>query len=192
MGGAPSKAAFEEAYYSASGQQVIKDKVTLLHCTTEYPAPINDINLNAMNTMHNAFHTRVGYSDHSEGVIVPVAAVAMGASIIEKHFTLDKTLSGPDHAASLEPVELKSMIDSIRTVDKVKGSGVKGPSTSELGNRNIARKSLVAAVGIKQGEEFTENNITSKRPGTGKSPMEYWDILGHKVSEDYLTDELIK
>lgn len=188
----PSRSAFQQAYYSPKGQQLLKEKVTLLHCTTEYPAPVKDINLNAMVTMYKTFGLKIGYSDHSEGVTVPVAAVALGARLIEKHFTLDKTLPGPDHKASLEPQELKEMINAIRIVDQVLGDGLKGPMPSEIGNRDIARKSLVAAVDIKQDELFSEENLTIKRPGSGISPMRYWDILGEISQKEYKEDELVR
>lgn len=194
MGGSgtkPSVETFQEAYASLRGQQLLKEKVTLLHCTTEYPAPVEDINLNAMLTMRSAFGLRVGYSDHSEGIIVPVAAVAVGAEVIEKHFTLDQTLEGPDHRASLEPHDLKAMVAAIRTVGQAMGDGRKGPKASELKNRSVARKSLVAARGIRKGEPFSEANLTVKRPGTGMSPFRFWDLLGEAASHDYAVDEAI-
>jgi N-acetylneuraminate synthase len=189
---APSKATFQESFYSGAGQQILKEKVTVLHCTTEYPAPLHDINLNAMITMRNAFGLKTGYSDHSTGITVPVAATAMGATLIEKHFTLDKTLQGPDHRASLEPDELSSMVSAIRVVEQVMGSRIKGPMSSELQNRAIARKSLVVSQEIQAGEIFTSNNITQKRPGTGISPMDYWDVLGSVSSQRYLEEDMIK
>ena len=188
----PSKAAFQKAYSSTEGQEILKDKVTILHCTTEYPAPINEINLNAMQTMHKAFGLQTGYSDHSEGITIPIAATAMGVTLIEKHFTLDKTLLGPDHKASLEPDELKAMVEAIRMVEQSMGRGLKGPMPSELKNRPIARKSLIAAKDIKQGEKFSEENVIVKRPGTGVSPMEYWDMLGKIAQSDIEQDGLIK
>jgi N-acetylneuraminate synthase len=187
----PSKTAFQQAYLSIEGQKILKDKITLLHCTTEYPAPSNEINLNAMQTMRTAFGLQTGYSDHSEGITVPVAATAMGATVIEKHFTLDRMLPGPDHKASLEPDELKAMVKAIRTVEQSMGGGFKGPMPSELKNRPIARKSLVAAKDIKQGEKFSEENITFKRPGTGISPIEYWDMIGKTAQADTIKDALI-
>ena len=186
-----SRAAFMSAYSSVEGQRIIKKKVTLLHCTTEYPAPLEDINLKAMGTMTKTFGLDVGYSDHSEGIIVPIAAVALGAKIIEKHFTLDNTLPGPDHKASLEPHILKEMVVAIRAAETALGDGVKCPRPSELANRNVARKSIVAANNITKGEIFTKENITIKRPGTGKCPMDYWDILGSKCEYEYQSDDII-
>ena len=188
----PSKIAFQQAYFSTEGQKILKDKVTILHCTTEYPAPPNEININAIQTMRSAFGLQTGYSDHSEGITIPIAAVAMGAAVIEKHFTLDRTLPGPDHKASLEPGELKAMVKSIRNVELSMGDGIKKPVKSELKNMSIARKSLVATKDIKKGEKYTEDNITIKRPGTGISPMEYWDIVGKVIQQDFYEDEVIK
>jgi len=188
----PSKAAFQYAYLSAEGQKTLKDKVTVLHCTTEYPAPLKEINLNAMQTVYNAFGLKVGYSDHSEGITVPIAATAIGATLIEKHFTLDKTSVGPDHKASLEPDELEAMVKAIRIVEQSMGNGIKGPMPSEFNNIPIARKSLIVAKDIKQGEIFTEENIVLKRPGNGVSPMEYWNIMGKTAQQDYFRDEVVK
>jgi len=187
----PSRMAFQEAYLSSKGQQLLREKITLLHCTTEYPAPPEEINLNAMSTMRDAFGLSTGYSDHSNGITVPIAASALGASLIEKHFTLDKTLSGPDHKASLDPDELKEMVAAIRLVEQVMGNGVKGPTPSELKNRNIVRKSLVAGSDIGKADLFSEDNLAIKRPGTGRSPMEYWDILEENSQKDYHVDEVI-
>lgn len=187
----PTQADFQQAYLSENGQRLLNDKVTLLHCTTEYPAPLQDINLNAMITMKNAFGLAIGYSDHSEGIVVSTVAAALGASIIEKHFTLDKSLPGPDHKASLEPDELKEMVNAIRAVEQVMGDGLKGPKPSELDNREIARKSLVAACDIAEGDFFTESNIIIKRPGSGRSPMEYWDLIGCKSQRSYVREEII-
>lgn len=187
----PSRVAFQEAFLSEEGSRLLKERVTLLHCTTEYPAPINEINLNAMLTMRNLFNLKVGYSDHSEGISVSTAATALGAVLIEKHFTLDKSLPGPDHIASLEPDELKSMVDAIRTIEMALGSGTKEPTPSELKNQYIVRKSLVACREIREGEEFNENNIAVKRPGTGISPMRYWDLLGEKASTSLVSDQLL-
>lgn len=189
---APSRAAFSTAFSSDEGQKVLNDKVTLLHCTTEYPAPIEDINLTAMKSMADKFGLRIGYSDHSKGITVPIAAAALGAILIEKHFTLDKNLTGPDHKASLEPDELKSMVDGIHAIEKALGDGLKGPRPSELGNRNVARKSIVAAKEIIVGEKFSEVNLAIKRPGIGKSPMEYWDLLGKESQSNFRTDEIIR
>lgn len=187
----PSTKAFKEAFQSQQGQELLKQKVTLLHCTTEYPAPLDDVNLSAMQTLQATFSTKVGYSDHSEGITVPIAAAAAGASLIEKHFTLDKSLPGPDHKASLNPQELTEMIQAIRVVGRIMGDGIKEPKPSELGNIAIARKSLVAVSSIKKGECYTQKNIGVKRPGTGISPMQYWDFLGEESQKNYAPDELI-
>jgi N-acetylneuraminate synthase len=187
----PSKIAFQQAYLSVEGQEMLKDKVTILHCTTEYPAPPNEINLNAMQTMRNAFGLQTGYSDHSEGITVPIAATVMGATVIEKHFTLDRTLPGPDHKASLEPGELKEMVKAIRIVEQSMGDGIKGPIPSETKNSPVVRKSLIASKDIKQGEKFSEDNMTVKRPGTGISPIEYWGMLGKIAHSDIMQDTLI-
>src|SRR5690606_28526587 len=155
------------------------DNITILHCNTEYPTPMDDVNLHAMLHIQKEFNTKVGYSDHTLGIEVPIAAVALGASVIEKHFTLDKAMEGPDHAASLEPLELKAMVSSIRNIEKAtSGSGIKEPSTSEKKNMAIARKSIVAKRAISAGEIFSEDNITVKRPGTGISPMQWDAVLG--------------
>ena len=187
----PSRTAFQQAYRSAEGQALLKQKVTLLHCTTEYPAPMGEINLNAISAMRKSFGLLVGYSDHSEGVSVPTAAAALGVKVIEKHFTLNRELPGPDHKASLEPNELAEMVDAIRSVEMAMGDGVKGPTPSELKNREVARKSLVARYKIEIGERFTENNLVCKRPGTGISPMFYWEYLGNAAECDYDADEVV-
>ena len=166
--------------------------VTLLHCTTEYPAPYNEVNLKAMKTLQETFQCPVGYSDHTKGIEVPIAAVAMGATIIEKHFTLDRTMEGPDHKASLEPYELKSMVDSIRNIESAMGTGKKRPSDSEIKNAIVVRKSIVASRSIKSGEIFKEDNLATKRPGTGISPMRWDEVIGLKADRDYLEDELIE
>lgn len=166
--------------------------ISLLHCNTQYPTPFTDVNLNVMNTLKESFDVEVGYSDHTLGIEVPIAAVAMGASIIEKHFTLDRNMQGPDHKASLEPQELKTMVDSIRNIEMALGECEKKPTSSELENRNVARKSIVARKEIKKGDIFTEENITTKRPGTGISPMRWNEILGKKATKNYFEDELIR
>lgn len=166
-------------------------KITLLHCNTEYPTPYGDVNLRAMKTMADTFGVEVGYSDHTKGIEVPIAAVAMGAVVIEKHFTLDKNMPGPDHKASLEPYELKQMVQSIRNIEKALGSSEKKPSASEIKNIDIARKSIVAKKTIKKGEELTEDNLDIKRPGNGISPMYWYDLLGTKAVKDFSEDELI-
>ncbi|HIJ94496.1 MAG TPA: N-acetylneuraminate synthase [Desulfuromonadales bacterium] len=187
----PSIAAFSEAYSSAEGQAILQDKVTLLHCTTEYPAPLVDVNLKVMDTLMSSFGLPVGYSDHTAGITVPIAAVARGAVVIEKHFTIDRTLPGPDHKASLEPAELKQMVSAIRDVEQVLGSGRKHPAPSELKNMSIARKSLVAAAAISAGEPFTVDNLAVKRPGNGMSPMRYWELLNRKSGRDFSADEAV-
>lgn len=166
--------------------------LTVLHCTTEYPAPVTDVNLYAMLTIKEKFGVRVGYSDHTIGIEVPIAAVVLGATVIEKHFTLDKNMEGPDHKASLEPHELKEMVDAIRNVEKALGDGVKQPAESERKNMVIARKSVVAKTQIRKGELFTEQNLTVKRPGNGISPMKWFDIIGQKAIRDFQEDELIE
>lgn len=188
----PSRAAFRAAYRSAEGQAILKDKVTLLHCTTEYPAPVDEVNLKVMETMRTAFELPVGFSDHTEGIAIPIAAVALGAVVIEKHFTLDRTLPGPDHKASLEPAALKTMVQSIREVERALGTSVKIPTASELKNMAVARKSLVAACAVGAGEILSAENLTIKRPESGLSPMDYWDMLGRPAHKDYAADEPIR
>ena len=166
--------------------------ITVLHCTTEYPAPYEDVNLLAMSTLKNELGLPVGYSDHTLGIEVAIAAVAMGATIIEKHFTLDKNMEGPDHKASLEPSELKMLVDCIRNLETAMGDGQKKPMASEKKNLTIARKSIVAKVDIKQGEVFTEDNLIVKRPGEGISPMRWFDIIGKIAIRDFEEDELIE
>lgn len=169
-----------------------REDIILLHCNTEYPTPYEDVNLKAMLTLRDTFGVRVGYSDHTKGIEVPIAAVAMGAEVIEKHFTLDHNLPGPDHVASLEPDELKSMVIAIRNIEKAIGSGLKVVSNSEEKNIKIARKSIIAARDIKAGEVFTEDNLTVKRPGDGVSPM-FWDsVIGTKAIRDFVYDEPIE
>lgn len=167
-------------------------EITLLHCTTEYPAPEDEVNLNAMNVLKKEFNCPVGYSDHTQGVEVSLAAVAMGAKVIEKHFTLDHNMPGPDHKASLDPQELMTMIQGIRKVERVKGCEIKKPTVSELKNRSVARKSIVAARNIFAGEIFTQKNLTTKRPGNGISPMKWNEILGRKAKRNFEEDELIE
>jgi N-acetylneuraminate synthase len=188
----PTIEAFREAFISEEGQQLLKKNVTLLHCTTEYPAPVQEVNLLAMNTMNNAFGLQAGYSDHTEGIAISIAAVALGAAVIEKHFTYDKQAEGPDHKASLSPDELIQMVDGIRQVELAKGSGIKIPSKSEMKNVQIARKSVVARKEIKQGEAFTFENITVKRPGNGISPFEYWNMLKQIAPKEFKSDEEIR
>ena len=166
--------------------------IKLLHCNTEYPTPYEDVNLRAMKTLRDAFGVEVGYSDHTKGIEVPIAAVSMGASVIEKHFTLDRNMEGPDHKASLEPQELKQMVDSIRHIEAALGSGDKKPSPSEKKNMAVARKSIVAAARIKAGDILTEENITVKRPGNGICPMRWKEVLGTRAVRDFEEDELIE
>lgn len=166
--------------------------LTLLHCTTEYPAPFAEVNLRAMITMKEKFGLDVGYSDHTKGIEIPIAAAAMGACVIEKHFTLDKNMEGPDHQASLEPDELAAMVRAVRNVEAAMGNGVKKPSESEIKNIAIARKSLVAVTKINKGEFLTEKNIASKRPGNGISPMKWFEVMGTKAVRDFEEDELIE
>lgn len=188
----PNIEAFQRAYSSEAGQRTLKEKVIVLHCTTEYPAPMEEINLRAMDTLHQAFGLPAGYSDHSEGIMIPVAAVARGAIVIEKHFTLDKNMEGPDHKASLEPMELEAMVAAIRQVEKALGNSIKAPTVSEIKNKSVARKSLVAAEVITAGETFTFENLAIKRPGTGMSPYLYWDLINKVSNSDYLPGDLIR
>jgi N,N'-diacetyllegionaminate synthase len=169
-----------------------RDRITVLHCNTEYPTPMSDVNLRAMQTLRQAFDVAVGYSDHTEGIAIAIAAVALGASVIEKHFTLDRALPGPDHKASLEPDELKAMITAIRNIEQALGDGRKRPSPSERKNVAVARKSLVAARPIRAGETFDATNLTAKRPGNGLSPMRWDEVIGRRASRDFSQDELIE
>lgn len=168
------------------------EDVTILHCNTEYPTPLEDANVKAMLDLEKNFGTKVGYSDHTLGIEAPLAAVALGAQVIEKHFTLDKTMEGPDHAASMNPNELEVLVKAIRNTEKVLGSGVKTVSASEAKNKDVARKSIVAKVQIKKGEELTADNLTVKRPGSGISPMKWYEVLGTKAVRDFEVDELIE
>lgn len=166
--------------------------ITILHCTTEYPTPYGDVNLSAMKTIETEFAVPVGYSDHTKGIEISIAAVAMGATIIEKHFTLDRSMKGPDHKASLEPEELKYMVTAIRNVEVAIGSSAKKPAESEQKNMAIARKSIIVKCNIRKGEIFTEDNLTVKRPGMGISPMRWFDVLGQTASRDFEEDELVE
>lgn len=190
--GRPSLQAFYEAFCSDEGQEALREHVTLLHCTSEYPAPFDEVNLRVLETLKQSFHLRIGYSDHTQGIAVPLAAVAMGAVVIEKHLTLDRNLPGPDHRASLEPEELEQMVTSIRQIEQALGDPVKRLTLSEKNNRLVVRKSLVALRPVKKGEPFTEDNLTVKRPGDGISPMHYWDWLGKLSPRDYEADEVVK
>jgi N,N'-diacetyllegionaminate synthase len=180
------------AYNTLIKVGTLHDNITILHANTEYPTPFEDVNLNAMLTIKKEFGVKVGYSDHTLGIDVPIAAVAMGATVIEKHFTLDQNMAGPDHKASLEPYELKAMIVAIRNIEKALGNGVKQPSKSEIPNINIARKSIVAKMRIDKGKVFTNENITTKRPGIGISPMAWDDIIGTVAGKNYKEDDLIE
>jgi len=168
-----------------------RSSITVLHCTTEYPAPPETVNLRAMTAMRSAFQIRVGYSDHTPGIAISIAAVALGACVIEKHFTLDRNLPGPDHRASLEPAALADLVQSIRALEAAMGDGVKRMTAAEAGNRVIARKSIFAACAIAKGEHFTERNLAVKRPGTGISPMHWDEVLGRRAPRDFLPDEPI-
>ncbi|MGP0091101.1 MAG: N-acetylneuraminate synthase [Xanthobacteraceae bacterium] len=187
----PDDSALVAAFASADGCRLLRERVSLLHCTTEYPAAYEDTNLRAMDALGDAFALPIGLSDHTADIFVPIAAVGRGAVIIEKHFTLDRTAEGPDHAASLQPAEFSAMVNGIRAVEAALGSGVKQPAASELKNISIARKSLVAARPIAAGEQFTAENLTAKRPATGRSPMDYWRLLGTPAWRDFARDEAI-
>ncbi len=171
---------------------VERSQITILHCNTEYPTPYKDVNLLAMQQIKKEYQVSVGYSDHTKGIEVPIAAVALGASVIEKHFTLDRNMEGPDHKASLEPEELKAMVSAIRHIEQALGDGHKQISDSERKNIAIARKSIVAACPIKKGEMLTEQNLTVKRPGTGISPMRWEEIIGTKAIKDFAEEDLIE
>ncbi len=182
----------EDALAALEAAGTPRTRITMLHCNTEYPTPMVDVNLRAMNSIRDAFGVAVGYSDHTPGVEVPIAAVALGATVIEKHLTLDRNLPGPDHKASLEPDEFAAMVQAIRNIEQALGDGIKRPSPSEIGNRPIARKSLVAAGPIRAGETFTPENVTAKRPGTGITPMRWDEVMGRVATRDYAADELIE
>ena len=169
-----------------------KDSITVLHCNTEYPTPFADVNLKAMLEIGNKFGVKIGYSDHTKGIEVPIAAVALGATVIEKHFTLDKNMEGPDHKASLEPDELKAMVSAIRNIEQALGNGHKEISPSERKNIEVARKSIVAACRIKKGERLTEDNLTVKRPGTGISPMRWNEVIGTIAVRDFEEEEMVE
>ncbi|WP_109098915.1 N-acetylneuraminate synthase [Aquimarina sp. AU58] len=181
----------EEAVHVVVEAGASMSSITILHCNTEYPTPMHDVNLRAMNTIKETFNVPIGYSDHTLGIEIPIAAVALGATVIEKHFTLDKTMEGPDHKASLEPEELKAMVTAIRNIENALGHGRKEPSNSEKKNKEIARKSIVAKKSIQLGDIFTDDNITVKRPGSGISPMKWDSVIGTKALRDYQEDDLI-
>ena len=171
---------------------VLKQNITILHCNTQYPTPFSDVNLKAMKTIRDELGVSVGYSDHTRGIEIPIAAAAMGATVIEKHFTLNRNFPGPDHSASLEPDELKLMVSAIRNIELAMGDGIKRPSNSEKENLLIVRKSIVAKRKIKAGDLFSKNNITTKRPGIGISPMKWDSIIGSRASKEYMIDDIIK
>jgi len=187
----PSMSSFKSALASSEGRKAVTSKVTLLHCTTDYPTVPSDVNLQAMSTLREKFDCQVGFSDHSVGIHLAVAAVAMGATVIEKHLTIDRNLPGPDHKASLEPNEFKNLVDQVRDLENAFGDGIKRPTEVELKNKKIARRGLVALKAIKTGDVFTSENVTIKRPGTGRSPFEYWSLLGTKATTDIAENDLI-
>lgn len=182
----------EEAVQVLLDNGLSLDHLTILHCNTEYPTPMCDVNLRAMNTIASVFHTQVGYSDHTLGIEIPIAAVALGASVIEKHFTLDRSLQGPDHKASLEPKELKRMVTAIRNVESALGNPEKMVTESEEKNKLLVRKSIVALKDIREGDFFSEENLTAKRPGNGISAMKWQEIIGKKAPRNFKADELIE
>lgn len=189
---APDFKDLSTAYASKTGKEVLRERVTLLHCTTEYPAPYESVNLRAMGTLRRALGLPVGLSDHTEGIAVPIAATARGAVLVEKHFTLDRNLPGPDHAASLEPDDLKEMVAAIRAVERGLGHGRKVPHEEERKNREVVRRGLVARLPIQEGEAFTEENLAARRPAVGLSPVYYWALLGTRAQRNYGRDEPIR
>jgi N-acetylneuraminate synthase len=190
--GTPGAAAFAAAFAGAEGQAALHARVTLLHCTSQYPAPATTVNLRAMDTLHAAFGLATGYSDHTQGATVSIAAAARGAAMIEKHFTLDRSLPGPDHQASLEPGELRHMVAAIRETEQALGSARKAPVAGEIAMRAVARKCLVAARAIRKGEAFTAENLTTKRTAGGVMAMHYWEALTRTADRDYAADEPIR
>lgn len=188
----PNMSNFEKAYLSQEGQNLLTKKVTLLHCTTEYPTPLEEVNLLAMGSMRQLFGLKIGYSDHTQGIAVAVAAAALGATVIEKHFTLDRSMEGPDHSASLGPNDLKAMIVAIRDTEQALGSSQKKVTASELRNRSIVRKSIVATSAIEKGELYSSANIGMMRPGTGTSPYRYWEIIGTRANSPVEAGETIE
>ena len=182
----------EAAVKAIKANQPKPAPITILHCNTEYPTPFQDVNLKAMDSIREKFGVEVGYSDHTKGIEVPIAAVALGATVIEKHFTLDRNMEGPDHKASLEPDALKAMVCAIRNIEQALGDGIKKVTASEKGNIAVARKSIVASRDIKKGETLSEENITVKRPGTGINPMRWEEVIGQKAIRDFREEELIE
>ena len=187
----PSIEEFQRAYSSEKGQAALHKNVTLLHCTSEYPTPFDSVNLNVIRTLEQAFGLPVGYSDHTEGIAISIAAVAKGSVVIEKHFTLDKQMEGPDHKSSLEPREFSAMVSSVRAVERALGSAIKAPSAIEVENKIAIRKSLVAARDIESGELFTPENLAIKRPGSGIAPIEYWRFVGSVCQNQYRAGDII-
>ena len=187
----PTRTDFLEALADSDSYRHLYEKVTLLHCTTEYPTPLEQVNLGAIQTLKHAFGLHCGYSDHTRGINIPIAAVAMGASVLEKHLTLDRSLPGPDHSASIEPAQFQSMVDGIREVEISFGHGRKIPMSVEFKNKLIARKSLVAKKKISKGDVLIEDSMTTKRPGSGKNPITFFDLLGTKAIEDYEPDDFL-
>jgi N,N'-diacetyllegionaminate synthase len=183
----------KDAFKVLTEEGLSNDDISIVHCNTEYPTPMEDVNLRAMNAIGKELKVSIGYSDHTLGIEVPIAAVALGAKVIEKHFTFDRNLPGPDHRASLEPEELKAMVTAIRNIEiAISGSGIKEPSSSELKNKPIARKSIIAGKQIKKGDVFSEENLAIKRPGTGISPMQWKKLIGKIATQDYSEDEQIE
>lgn len=189
---APSLTSFASAFAAQEARALLAERVVILHCTTEYPAPVEETNLRAMDTIASAFGLPVGYSDHTEGIHVALAAVARGASLIEKHFTLDRSMEGPDHRASIEPSTLAELVQQVRDIERALGDGVKVPGASEWKNRAVARKSIVARRRILPGELFSEENLICKRPGSGVSASRWYDLLGRRAAAGYLPDDLIQ
>jgi sialic acid synthase SpsE len=187
----PTPEVFTQAWGSEAGRNAVLAHVTLLHCTSEYPTPPADVNLRAMDALREATGLRVGLSDHTEGIAISIGAAARGAVVVEKHFTLDRTMTGPDHRASIEPDDLRKLVRSIREVEQALGTGVKAPAAGEFSTRAVARRSLVAGTSIRAGEVFSTENLMVKRPGTGVAPILYWDYLGRVATRDYVQDELI-
>ncbi|MDY0873655.1 N-acetylneuraminate synthase [Dongia rigui] len=190
-GPSPSRTAFRAAWASGAGKAIVRERVSILHCTSDYPAQLGDVNLRAMDTLRDQFGLRTGYSDHTQGIVISLAAAARGAEIIEKHLTLDRNLPGPDHRASLEPGEFAEMVAGIRAIETALGTAEKRPTAAELSTRKVARKTIVAAKAIERGEVFTVENLTTKRAGAGKLPAELWDLVGHPAQRAYAADELI-
>ncbi len=186
-----NKKSFLKAYLSDKGQSALRKNVKLLHCTTEYPAPFDEVNLGCITSLKKAFNLDVGYSDHTQGLAITFAAVTCGATIIEKHLTMDRTLPGPDHTSSLEPIEFREMVSGIRNIELAIGDGVKRPTHSEQKNALVARKTIVASKSIKKGDKFSEHNITIKRAGRGLEPNQYWDILGKTAKKNFNFEEII-